>query len=106
MKPPFIIGDLSMLLIIPVIGALILLLISKRQTGVLFTVAFVASLADFAWSLNILNEFNGAKGEMQLIERVPWMPGYGIEYLVGIDGISLFLVLLTTLLMPLALLPS
>ena len=43
---------------------------------------------------------------MQLVERVAWMPGYGIEYIVGIDGISLFLVLLTTFLMPLAILAS
>ena len=43
---------------------------------------------------------------MQLIERVAWMPGFGIQYIVGIDGISLFLVLLTTFLMPLAVLAS
>ena len=43
---------------------------------------------------------------MQLVERVPWMRFYGIEYLVGIDGISLFLVLLTTLLMPIVILAS
>ena len=43
---------------------------------------------------------------MHLVERVPWMRFYGIEYLVGIDGISLFLVLLTTFLMPIAILAS
>jgi NADH-quinone oxidoreductase subunit M len=43
---------------------------------------------------------------MQLVERVPWMRFYGIQYLVGIDGISLFLVLLTTFLMPIAILAS
>src|SRR5436309_2462401 len=43
---------------------------------------------------------------MQLVERLPWMPGFGIEYIVGVDGISLFLVLLTTLLMPFAILAS
>ena len=43
---------------------------------------------------------------MQMVERIRWMPNYGIDYHVGIDGISLFLVLLTTLLMPLAILAS
>jgi NADH-quinone oxidoreductase subunit M len=43
---------------------------------------------------------------MQFVERLRWMPAFGIEYSVGIDGISLFLVLLTTLLTPLAILAS
>ena len=43
---------------------------------------------------------------MQLVESLRWMPNFGINYIVGIDGISLFLVLLTTLLMPIAILAS
>jgi NADH-quinone oxidoreductase subunit M len=43
---------------------------------------------------------------MQFVERVPWMTSFGIDYIVGIDGISLFLVLLTTFLMPIAILAS
>jgi NADH-quinone oxidoreductase subunit M len=43
---------------------------------------------------------------MQFVERLPWIPAYGIQYIVGIDGISLFLVLLTTVLMPIAILAS
>jgi NADH-quinone oxidoreductase subunit M len=43
---------------------------------------------------------------MQFVERIPWMPAFGIGYIVGIDGISLFLVLLTTFLMPLAIVAS
>jgi NADH-quinone oxidoreductase subunit M len=61
---------------------------------------------DFLWSLNILNQFDAANGEMQLIERVSWIRFYGIEYFVGVDGISLFLILLTTFLMPVAILAS
>jgi NADH-quinone oxidoreductase subunit M len=99
-------GELTLLLAIPVIGALALLLFSRRQRQLLFAVALSASLVNFLWSLNILGQFDGTKGEMQLIERVPWMPYYGIEYAVGIDGISLFLILLTTLLMPIAILAS
>ena len=53
-----------------------------------------------------MNGFDGTSGEMQMIERIPWMPAFGIEYIVGIDGISIFLVLLTTLLMPIAILAS
>jgi NADH-quinone oxidoreductase subunit M len=99
-------GNLTLLLLIPVVGAAVLLLVPRRQTGALFFFALLASVADFLWSLNILAAFDGANGEMQLIERIAWMPAFGIEYIVGIDGISLFLVLLTTLLMPLAILAS
>ena len=104
--PGIAIGDLTLLLLIPVVGAAVLLLVPRRLTGALFFFALAASALGFAWSLKILAAFDGAKGEMQLIERIAWMPGFGIGYIVGIDGISLFLVLLTTFLMPLAVLAS
>src|SRR6266536_2030053 len=102
----FALGNLSLLLAIPVIGAMLLVLIPRQKPKAHFTCALLFTSLDFLWSLNIFNQFDGAKGEMQLVERVPWMRFYGIEYLVGIDGISLFLVLLTTFLMPIAILAS
>ncbi|MGH7798472.1 MAG: NADH-quinone oxidoreductase subunit M [Candidatus Binatia bacterium] len=100
------IGNLSVLLAIPVIGAGLLVLIPRRRTETLFSVALLASGVNFLWSLNIFDRFDANSGEMQLLERIPWIPSFGIEYSVGIDGISLFLVLLTTLLMPIAILAS
>ena len=102
----FALGNLSLLLAIPVIGAVILVLIPRQKSKAHFTCALLFTSLTFLWSLNILNQFDGVQGEMQLVERVPWMRFYGIEYLVGIDGISLFLVLLTTFLMPIAILAS
>ncbi len=102
----FAFGDLSLLLAIPVIGALVLLLVPRRQIQALFSLSLLASALAFLWSLKVFSLFDGAQGEMQLIERAAWMPAFGIEYIVGIDGLSLFLVLLTTLLMPLAILAS
>jgi NADH-quinone oxidoreductase subunit M len=99
-------GPLSILLALPVIGAVLLLLVPRRQTQALFSLALLASGLTFFWSLKILNLFDGQSGEMQLIERIPWIPGFGIWYIVGVDGISLFLLLLTTLLMPIAILAS
>src|SRR5499426_2310039 len=103
---PFALGNLSLLLAIPVIGAVILVLIPRQKSKTHFTFALFFTGLTFLWSLNILNRFDGAQGEMQLVERVPWMRFYGIEYFVGIDGISLFLILLTTFLMPIAILAS
>jgi NADH-quinone oxidoreductase subunit M len=99
-------GILTILLAIPVIGAALLLFLPRRQTGTLFAVALSAAGAAFLWSLQVFNFFTAGNGAMQLIEHVPWMPSFGIQYIVGIDGISLFLVLLTTFLMPLAILAS
>jgi NADH-quinone oxidoreductase subunit M len=99
-------GSLTLLLAVPVIGAVVLLLIPRRNTQGLFACALLFTGLTFLWSLNILIQFDGSQGEMQLVERVPWMRFYGIQYLVGIDGISLFLVLLTTFLMPIAILAS
>lgn len=102
----FVFGDLSLLLALPVIGAAVLLLFPRQKSKAHFSCALLFSSLAFLWSLAILHRFDGSKGEMQLVERVPWMRFYGIEYLVGIDGISLFLVLLTTFLMPIVILAS
>jgi NADH-quinone oxidoreductase subunit M len=90
----------------PLAGALTLLFVSQGQTRRLFVTALLFSLLTFFWSLRIFGGFDPAQGEMQFLERVSWMPAFGIEYIVGIDGISLFLVLLTTLLVPIAILAS
>jgi len=99
-------GDLTLLLAIPVLGAALLLFLPRRQSTALFSLALCASAGDFLWSLRIFNLFDAGNGDMQFVERVAWMPNFGIQYILGIDGISLFLVLLTTLLMPLAILAS
>jgi NADH-quinone oxidoreductase subunit M len=99
-------GDLSLLLLLPLIGALALLLVPRQQRQTLLTLALLSSIAALIWSLRLFQAFDPAAGEMQFVERIPWMPAFGIGYIVGIDGISLFLVLLTTFLMPLAIVAS
>ena len=99
-------GELSLLLALPVIGAVVLLFIPRRWTAVLFGVALSFSAIAFLWSVLIFMRFDGGQPEMQFVERAAWIPAYGIAYIVGIDGISLFLVLLTTFLMPISILAS
>jgi NADH-quinone oxidoreductase subunit M len=99
-------GDISLLLLLPLIGALVLLMVPRQQRQTLFTLALLSSIAAFVWSLRLFQAFDPAAGEMQFVERIPWMPAFGIGYIVGLDGISLFLVLLTTFLMPLAIVAS
>ena len=99
-------GEVSLLLLLPLIGALVLLLIPRQQRQTLFTLALLSSIAAFVLSLRLFQAFDPGAGEMQFVERIPWMPTFGIGYIIGIDGISLFLVLLTTFLMPLAIAAS
>ncbi|MBI2988477.1 MAG: NADH-quinone oxidoreductase subunit M [Deltaproteobacteria bacterium] len=98
--------DLSLLLFLPVVGALVLLGIPRARTAALFKTALFFAALTFLWSLKLLWLFNPASGEMQLVERFSWIPAYGIDYFVGIDGLSLFLVLLTAFLGPIVILAS
>ncbi|NRA06911.1 MAG: NADH-quinone oxidoreductase subunit M [Myxococcales bacterium] len=70
------------------------------------TVGFAGSLLTFLVSLGLYSSFEPTRIGFQLVEYVPWIEDYGIHYYVGIDGINLLLVMLTTFLMPIVLLAS
>ena len=69
-------------------------------------VALGVSLVTFAATLLLWWRFDPASAEYQFVENRAWLPAFGIRYLVGVDGISLFLIVLTGFLTPLALLSS
>ncbi len=94
---------------LPLAGAIALLFIGNadgRRNALIRWIALGLSLAAFAVTLCIWAQFDATSAEFQLVERVPWIPAFGIDYYVGIDGISLFLVVLTGFLTPIALLSS
>src|SRR5690349_13990787 len=94
---------------LPLAGAILLLLIPNRdgsRNGAIRWLALVLSLAAFAVTLVIWSRFDSSSAEFQMVERVPWIPAFGIDYYLGIDGISLLLVVLTAFLTPIALLSS
>lgn len=97
---------LSLVIFLPMIGGLALLLIPRRWGRGLLSTALAVSLATFLLSLGILREFDPTASGLQFVERHPWIPSYGIHYFVGIDGLSLFLFLLTTFLGPIVILAS
>jgi len=68
--------------------------------------ALAVSVATVVVSVGILKDFDGSKAGFQLVERATWVGPLNFRYLLGVDGISLFMVLLTTFLMPLAILAS
>jgi NADH-quinone oxidoreductase subunit M len=91
---------LSLITFVPLIGAAVVALVPKAQARV---VALVASLVAFVASLSLLAGFDPAQAGYQFVESASWVPQLGIGYKMGVDGISLWLVLLTTFIFPVAL---
>jgi len=97
---------LSLILFTPLAGALIIALLDRNAVRAIKTVGMIASLVTFVLSVWLFTAFDGARGDMQFVEKVPWIPALHVSYHLGIDGISLLLVVLTTFLTPIALLAS
>jgi NADH-quinone oxidoreductase subunit M len=100
---------LTTIVFLPLLGALGLLAIPNRsgeRNGLIRQVALGISLAVFAATLLLWNGFDGTSADFQFVEKVAWIPAFGIEYHLGVDGISLWLLVLTGFLTPLALLSS
>ena len=92
---------LSLLIFLPLLGAIVALFIPRSNAAFLRAWAIGVSLVVFLASLGLWFSFDPTTSDFQLQELVPWVPAFGIGYHVGVDGISLLLVLLTTFLMPL-----
>ncbi len=97
------IGILTVVTFLPALGALLLLFVPRRQDLVLRGGALLVTVATFAVSLPLYFRFDGRSADYQFVESARWMPNLGVGYHIGIDGISLLLVLLTTLITPVAL---
>src|SRR5919112_602463 len=95
--------------VLPLAGAILLLLIPNQdgsRNSAFRWLALAVSVATFVVTLLLWYYFRPGGAEFQFVERVPWIPAFGIDYYVGIDGISLLLVVLTAFLTPIALLSS
>ena len=97
---------LTIVTFLPLFSVAALLLLKSDDHIWIRRIALAASVAEFAISLFLLRGFDSANASYQFQEIRDWMPQWGIHYHVGVDGISLFLVLLTTFLTPLAILCS
>ena len=93
----------SIVTFLPGVAGLVLLLLPRRAAGALRPAGLAVAVATFLLSLPLYFGFDAELIGYQFEESARWMPTLGVSYHVGIDGISLLLVLLTTFLMPLAL---
>jgi NADH-quinone oxidoreductase subunit M len=96
---------LTVITFLPLFSVAAVLLLRSDDHVWIRRIALAASIAEFAVSLLLLRGFDSANPEYQFVERHAWI-GDSIQYHLGVDGISLFLVLLTTFLTPLAILCS
>ena len=89
---------LNVLLLLPMAGVVLVLLAPERWARWL---TLIVATAEFILALGLWWAFDPASGGMQFTTSVPWLPEFGIRYSIGMDGLSLFMILLATAMMPL-----
>jgi len=100
---------LSIVTFLPLLGALFVLSIRGEAAVVARNarnVALLTSVATFLVSLLLWVNFDSSTADFQMVDQARWLPGYSISYKMGIDGISLFFVLLSTFLTPICILSA
>ena len=95
---------ISWMIAVPFLGIVILAFVSDEKF--IRRIAFGITIVEFFLSLVLWRNFDSTQQGMQFVERMEWMPTFNIQYAVGVDGISILLVILTTLLCPLCVLCS
>src|SRR6476659_5090285 len=97
---------LTVVVFLPTAAAALLLLFPERRGREAKLFAIAASVLDLGLALPLWTRFDASSGAFQFVERTEWIPALGISYTLGIDGISLVLILLTLVLTPVSLLFS
>ena len=95
-------GNITLTILIPLVGMILLFFVPERYTKAIKWLTIIFTASAFIASLGLLALFNANTFNFQHVESAPWIPAWGIQYKVGIDGISIWLFLLTTLLTLLA----
>src|SRR5262245_31809107 len=90
-------GLLSLLTWLPIAGGLVVLLLGDRAIRVGRWVALATAVVTFGASIPLWTHFSVSTADLQFIERLPWIPALNSTYYFGVDGISMPLILLTTL---------
>jgi NADH-quinone oxidoreductase subunit M len=97
---------LDLVIFLPLAGGLLITLVPGRALNLMRFATLLVTLATFAVSLRLLANFDTGVAGFQMRTTAEWIPEWGISYMTGIDGVSLWMVMLTTFLMPLAVLAS
>ena len=95
---------LSIILLFPALGGLVLLCVPNSQTRLIRILGLTISFITFVLSLLLWVFFDHSTAKFQFVNAVDWLPFLNMHFYIGIDGISLFFILLTTFLVPFCLL--
>nr|QIA60222.1 NADH dehydrogenase subunit 4 [Treubia lacunosa] len=96
--------NLSGLILLPLLGSLIILVIPNSRVRLIRDITLWTSLMTFLYSLFFWIRFENDTAKFQFVETIRWLPYSNINFYIGIDGISLFFVILTTFLTPICIL--
>jgi len=88
---------LSLIIFLPVAGAVLVALMPRKDESLLKWTALIVSIGTFLISLPLFTAFDKSTAAMQFVKNVPWIPSFNINYHLGLDGISILFVLLSTL---------
>src|SRR5271157_4634650 len=104
----FIFQPLTLLTFFPLLGVLVLLFVPSDKKNILRWVALITTLITFGISIWVLTLFNASNPDLQLVAKYDWITvaGWNIQYHLGVDGLSILLVLLTTFLTPISILST
>jgi len=97
---------LSVILLTPLVGAFLLLFVNRRHEQAIRWIANAFGVAGFLVSLPLWTRFSLQDPGWQFVERAPWIPSIGADYFLGVDGFSMLMVLLTTLIGAIAILSA
>ncbi len=97
---------LSVILFTPLAGAILLLFVDKRQENAIRWIANLVAFVGFLISLPLWFRYEPGGAAWQFVERAEWIPSIGASYFVGVDGFSVLLILLTTMMGSIAILSS
>jgi NADH-quinone oxidoreductase subunit M len=104
----YIFHPLTLVTFFPLVGVLAILFIKPEQKSLIRWTALVTSLIVFAISLWVLARFDASNPDLQMVIDLPWIPfaGFNIAYHLGVDGLSILLLMLTTFLTPISILST
>jgi NADH-quinone oxidoreductase subunit M len=104
----FLLQPLTLVTFFPLVGVLVILFLNRESKTAIRWTALITSLITFGISIWVLVLFNPDNPDLQLVIDIPWIQvaGWQISYLMGIDGMSILLVLLTTFLTPISILST
>ncbi|MDX2138911.1 MAG: NADH-quinone oxidoreductase subunit M [Chloroflexota bacterium] len=97
---------LTVILFLPLVGMTIMMFIPEAQGRNIRYTALGFSLVTFALTLVMWAGFNPALPGLQMVQRWEWLPSFGVSYFVGVDGVSVLLIVLTGFIMPVAIFAS